>query len=168
MSHDRFFMDKLYNKLLVFEGEGKVKEWVGSYRTAREAEIRGHASEQRPAPAPPRPQHRRQESAREEDDLRRTLGTAEDRQGDAKLEAKKAELLTSLSKSGTDHHKMMDLSLGSKDHGPTGWDDGSGWLVLSEKIGFRGGRRCIRVVEWYPQITQKVPPNGSRGTWLGW
>src|SRR5690606_34510022 len=36
VSHDRFFMDKLCTKLLVFEGAGKVKEWVGSYTELRE------------------------------------------------------------------------------------------------------------------------------------
>jgi hypothetical protein len=29
-------MDKLCTKLLVFEGEGKIKEWVGSYTELRE------------------------------------------------------------------------------------------------------------------------------------
>src|SRR5690606_29995329 len=36
VSHDRFFMDKLCTKLLVFEGEGRIKEWVGSYSDLRE------------------------------------------------------------------------------------------------------------------------------------
>jgi ATP-binding cassette subfamily F protein uup len=36
VSHDRYFMDKLCTKLLVFEGEGKIKEWVGSYTELRE------------------------------------------------------------------------------------------------------------------------------------
>ncbi len=29
-------MDKLCTKLLVFEGEGKIKEWVGSYTELRD------------------------------------------------------------------------------------------------------------------------------------
>ena len=38
VSHDRFFMDKVCSKLLVFEGEGKIKEWVGSYTELREVQ----------------------------------------------------------------------------------------------------------------------------------
>ncbi|MCB0774511.1 MAG: ABC-F family ATP-binding cassette domain-containing protein, partial [Flavobacteriales bacterium] len=44
VSHDRFFMDKICTKLLVFEGEGKIKEWVLSY-----TELREHQKEQEKA-----------------------------------------------------------------------------------------------------------------------
>jgi ATP-binding cassette subfamily F protein uup len=46
VSHDRYFMDKLVDELLVFEGYGKVKSILGSYsayRASRKPEV--HASE---------------------------------------------------------------------------------------------------------------------------
>ncbi|MBL7965069.1 MAG: ABC-F family ATP-binding cassette domain-containing protein [Flavobacteriales bacterium] len=39
VSHDRFFMDKLCTKLLVFEGEGRIREWVGNYTELREQQL---------------------------------------------------------------------------------------------------------------------------------
>lgn len=36
VSHDRFFMDKVIDHLLVFEGEGKVKDFPGNYTDYRE------------------------------------------------------------------------------------------------------------------------------------
>lgn len=37
VSHDRYFMDKLVDELLVFEGGGKIKSIIGSYSSYREA-----------------------------------------------------------------------------------------------------------------------------------
>jgi ATP-binding cassette subfamily F protein uup len=37
VSHDRYFMDKLVDELLVFEGNGKIKNITGSYSAYREA-----------------------------------------------------------------------------------------------------------------------------------
>lgn len=31
VSHDRYFLDKVINKLLIFEGQGNVKKYIGSY-----------------------------------------------------------------------------------------------------------------------------------------
>lgn len=36
VSHDRFFVDKLADHLFIFEGEGKVKDFVGSYSGYRQ------------------------------------------------------------------------------------------------------------------------------------
>ena len=47
VSHDRFFMDKICTKLLVFEGDGKIKEWVGSYTELREMQKLREAQAQR-------------------------------------------------------------------------------------------------------------------------
>ncbi len=35
VSHDRYFMDKVVDHLLVFEGEGKLKEIIGNYSIYR-------------------------------------------------------------------------------------------------------------------------------------
>ena len=36
VSHDRYFMDKLVDHLFVFEGEGKIRDFNGSYSAYRE------------------------------------------------------------------------------------------------------------------------------------
>ena len=38
VTHDRYFMDKLVDELLVFEGNGKIKSILGSYSSYRESE----------------------------------------------------------------------------------------------------------------------------------
>ena len=62
VSHDRFFMDKVTEHLFCFEGEGKVRDFPGSYtlyREVREAEERERAEQEQakrkasePAPTP--------------------------------------------------------------------------------------------------------------------
>src|SRR5690606_9168288 len=58
VSHDRFFVDKVCNKILYFAGEGEVREWVGTYTDlyrSRKAEARRPASPPAgSAPPPPR------------------------------------------------------------------------------------------------------------------
>jgi ATP-binding cassette subfamily F protein uup len=69
VSHDRFFMDKICTKLLVFEGEGIIKEWVLSYtelrehqkeqeRTAKEVRSAKGAKEEQPIQPPLEPHER--------------------------------------------------------------------------------------------------------------
>ena len=36
VSHDRFFLDKIADHLFVFEGEGKIKDFIGGYSDYRE------------------------------------------------------------------------------------------------------------------------------------
>ncbi len=38
VSHDRYFMDKLVDHLFVFEGDGKIRDYVGTYSEFREEE----------------------------------------------------------------------------------------------------------------------------------
>ena len=35
VTHDRYFMDKLVDHLFVFEGEGKIKDFIGNYNDYR-------------------------------------------------------------------------------------------------------------------------------------
>jgi ATP-binding cassette subfamily F protein uup len=43
VSHDRYFLDKLTDHLFVFEGEGKVKDYYGSYQSYRQLQQAGEA-----------------------------------------------------------------------------------------------------------------------------
>ncbi|HEY1021174.1 MAG TPA: ABC transporter ATP-binding protein, partial [Flavisolibacter sp.] len=53
VSHDRYFMDRLVDHLLVFEGEGVVTDYPGNYSQYREAQKEKETfAAPKPAPAP--------------------------------------------------------------------------------------------------------------------
>ncbi|MCW5899045.1 MAG: ABC-F family ATP-binding cassette domain-containing protein [Flavobacteriales bacterium] len=118
VSHDRFFMDKLCTKLLVFEGEGRIKEWVGSYTDLREIQKANAARPKKTAP------ERAPETRAEAPSAKSTTVTPKKKLTYAErlelqridkdlpgLEKRKAELLAILSAGGTDHHAMMEKSI---------------------------------------------------------
>ncbi len=49
VSHDRYFMDKVVDHLLVFKGQGEVKDFPGNYTQYREWEKMGSSSSSRPS-----------------------------------------------------------------------------------------------------------------------
>ncbi|MBV6406314.1 MAG: ABC-F family ATP-binding cassette domain-containing protein [Flavobacteriales bacterium] len=142
VSHDRFFMDKLCTKLLVFKGGGAIAEWVGSYTELREAEREARAGEERAraekagrkdreaAPAAPNAQAgakkltyaERLELERIDRDM-------------PKLEARKQELLALMAAGGTDHHRMMEHSIELEKAMRELDRMTDRWLELSERAG---------------------------------
>ena len=52
VSHDRHFLDRLVDHILVFQGDGSVKDFVGSYSQYRESERRVHSAGRGSAVAP--------------------------------------------------------------------------------------------------------------------
>ena len=108
-------MDKLCTKLLVFEGEGKVKEWVGSYTELREVQKRrltaakSAAPSKEPVKAAPVEEVKKATGAKLTFNERKELNRIDTEM--PKLEKKKEELLAVLAKGGTDHHAMMERSM---------------------------------------------------------
>ena len=154
VSHDRFFMDKLCTKLLVFEGEGKVKEWVGSYselravQKARAAKPKSTGSRGgEPAPVEKSAGSRGEDPAQVADsgseagmtETKKKLSFNERKELNRidaempKLEKKKEELLALLAKGGTDHHAMMERSMELETTIKQLDQLTDRWLVLSEK-----------------------------------
>ncbi|MFN3875181.1 MAG: ABC-F family ATP-binding cassette domain-containing protein, partial [Flavobacteriales bacterium] len=135
VSHDRFFMDKLCTKLLVFEGRGVIKEWVGSYTELREAqkaregrEARDGKEEKAP-PAPKAEPPRKKLTYAERLELQRI-----DREL-PRLEARKEELLAIMAQGGADHHAMMEHSIALERTIAELDRMTDRWLELSEKAG---------------------------------
>ncbi|MBZ0205140.1 MAG: ABC-F family ATP-binding cassette domain-containing protein [Flavobacteriales bacterium] len=132
VSHDRFFMDKLCTKLLVFEGNGVIKEWVHSYTELRDYQL---ALAARPAKKP--------EAAVEAAPKRKPSGkmTFAERNELKKidkdlpaLEKKKEELAVEMMEKAADHHAIMQLSI-ELEKVTTQLDAlGERWLVLMEKV----------------------------------
>ncbi|MBO5655766.1 MAG: ABC-F family ATP-binding cassette domain-containing protein, partial [Rikenellaceae bacterium] len=137
VSHDRYFMDKVADHLLVFEGEGQIKDFPGTYsdflewRTLRDAELR-KAEQQAAAKATPTPKRTTTPRAdklsykekREMESIEQEL---------PQLEAKRAEMEAELSSGTLPTDRLLALSteLGALiDH----IDEISmRWLELSEK-----------------------------------
>lgn len=93
VSHDRYFMDRLVDHLLVFEGDGKIRDFPGNYSQYRESlKYEENSSRQVKAPAPqvPKEIHRKSTIAklsfrdkRELDDLEREIASLETEKLDA-------------------------------------------------------------------------------------
>lgn len=134
VSHDRFFMDKICNKLLVFEGEGKIKEWVGSYTELRDKQI---ADAQRPA-AKPAPVVPVAEVAKPKATGKK-LSFGEQRELEKidkempLAETRKAQLLEKMAAGAGDHHAMMQLSIELEATTSELDSMGERWLELMEK-----------------------------------
>ncbi|WP_454047362.1 ABC-F family ATP-binding cassette domain-containing protein [Chryseobacterium sp. Marseille-Q8038] len=52
VSHDRYFMDRIVDHVLAFEGEGKIRDFVGNFSEYREARSREEALEKNTAVKP--------------------------------------------------------------------------------------------------------------------
>ena len=142
VSHDRFFMDKLCTKLLVFKGDGVITEWVGSYTELREAEREARANEEKgkaernrrtdqevEAAKPAAPAGARKLTYAERLELQRI-----DKEM-PRLEARKAELLALMAAGGTDHHAMMAHSIELEKAIQDLDRMADRWLELSERAG---------------------------------
>lgn len=115
VSHDRFFMDKVAGHLFCFEGEGKVRDFPGSYtryREVREEEERLRAEAEqakRKAAAPPTP-------SRSTANRPARLSYAEKKELEGiltripELEAEKARLEAELSTGALAHEALLQAS----------------------------------------------------------
>lgn len=108
VSHDRYFMDKIVDHLLVFKGEGVVKDFPGNYSDYREAEHAEQAQlkELQKAKAQPQANSTSTENRRNETEKPRKMSFKEKREFETieqelpSLEAQKNQIETQMS-SGT-------------------------------------------------------------------
>jgi ABC transport system ATP-binding/permease protein len=150
VSHDRFFMDKLCTKLLVFEGDGKIKEWVGSYSELRDKQkaqagrlkVESAAKTDKTASAAGALGERGSlaltastETAKKKLTYAEKLELQRIDKEMPRLEARKEELLAVMAKGGTDHHKMMEQSIALEKAIAELDRMMDRWLILSEKAG---------------------------------
>jgi ATP-binding cassette subfamily F protein uup len=113
-SHDRFFMDKLVDHYLIFEGEGKVHDHHGSYeeyhqlKKKREAEERAKKKGESSASTNGQKQSSGNYDERLSYNERREYNKLEDKI--AELEEKKKELEAEISSGNLDHEKLRKKS----------------------------------------------------------
>ena len=109
VSHDRFFMDKVVDHLLVFEGNGKIKDFPGNYTQYREWKSNQVKTKNAAIKTEPKTQKERHAAKRkltykeqkEFEQLEAVIG---------QLETEKVEIEAALSGGESDATKIMELS----------------------------------------------------------
>ncbi|ENQ3107755.1 ATP-binding cassette, subfamily F, uup [Bacillus sp. 491mf] len=110
VSHDRYFLDKIAEELFVFEGDGNVRIFFGSYsdyldeKKAQEALLKAEVQKEKKVEEAPKQQRKRKLSYNEQ----REWETIEDKI--AELEAKIESITEELEKVGADYTKAQQLS----------------------------------------------------------
>ncbi|MGF9965848.1 ABC-F family ATP-binding cassette domain-containing protein [Bacillus rhizoplanae] len=110
VSHDRYFLDKIAEELFVFEGNGHVHIFFGSYsdyldeRKEQEALLKAEVQKEKKVEEAPKQQRKRKLSYNEQ----REWETIEDKI--AELEAKIESIAEELEKVGADYTKAQQLS----------------------------------------------------------
>ncbi len=131
VSHDRFFMDKLCTKLLVFEGNGVIKEWIHSYTELREyqKELAARPSKKLEVATETAPQKKAfgKMTYAERNELKKL-----DKEMPA-LEKKKEEIAAEMVAKSADHHAIMELSIELEKATAQLDRMGDRWLELMEK-----------------------------------
>lgn len=133
VSHDRYFMDKLVDHLFVFEGEGKVKDFIGKYNDYRLA-LKNDAPIGKSTKEP----EKKEDKPEKEDQEKKKLSYKEKVEFEAleidipKLEAKKVELNNLLVANTSNHEEIMKVTeeLGTISNELD--DKTDRWLTLSE------------------------------------
>ena len=136
VSHDRFFMDKVCSKLLVFEGEGKIKEWVGNYTELREMQeekevkvVKEVKQERVEREVETKLEAKKKITYAERLELERLEKELPD------YESRKEQLLQSLGEAGIGHEELARRSLQLEEVSRTLDKMSDRWLELSEKAG---------------------------------
>lgn len=108
VTHDRYFMDKLVDHLFVFEGEGKIKDYIGKYNEYRlEAKNKSTSTIEKP---------KQETSAKTKDQPKTKLSYKEKVEFEElekdipKLEEKKAALNQLLLDSSSNHEELLKLT----------------------------------------------------------
>ena len=115
VSHDRSFLDHLADHIFVFEGEGKVKDWYGTYSAYKSKKAEDARAGQKGAAASSqstavKPQESRSLAQKPKATFKQQREYAELTEKIARLEAEKAEVEALLSGQETDPEKIADAS----------------------------------------------------------
>ncbi|MEM7375664.1 MAG: ABC-F family ATP-binding cassette domain-containing protein [Bacteroidota bacterium] len=143
VTHDRFFMDRLVDHLFVFQGEGKIKDYPGSYSQYREwkqqqeqetisqEKAKDKSSTQRESTVSPRP---------EKKNSSKKLSYKDQREFDMlepqieELEEKKAALESQMNAGGSDFEALQELAKELERVSTELEEKTDRWLELSEMV----------------------------------
>ena len=116
VSHDRYFMDRIVDHVLAFEGDGKIKDFVGNFSEYREMKSQKSKSESRDAPTLPSLNKDEKQSANHnKQPIKKKLSYKEQRELEQiekempMLEEKRNKILENLNNE-TDYEEISKLS----------------------------------------------------------
>jgi ATP-binding cassette subfamily F protein uup len=111
VTHDRYFMDKLVDHLFVFEGEGKVKDFIGTYndyrlnrKVSKTSEKKELSADLKVSKQPKPAQEKTKLSYKEKVEFEGLEQELEE------LEIKKSELAELLNNATTDHEELLKIT----------------------------------------------------------
>ncbi len=113
VSHDRFFMDKVVDHILAFEGDGKIKDYPGNYTDYREWKSLQEENESKVESVKSKVDNKKESLA---ENKSRKMSYKERQEFEtlekdiAALETEKADIETKLSGEETDNDKIIALS----------------------------------------------------------
>lgn len=142
VSHDRYFMDRIVDHILAFEGEGKIKDFVGNFSEYREAKSREESMEKSVTQKQPEPSKENtaptlnaQSSAK-----KKKLSFKEQRELETiekeipELEEKRKKILDELNNE-SDYEKISKLSADLENTSEKLENHEMRWLELQEILG---------------------------------
>ena len=135
VSHDRYFLDKCVDHLFVFEGEGRIKDFVGQYSEYREYMKEKEDAERQAQRSTAQPKTQQQ---RTHDTLKRKLSFKEQRELEelerdlASLAEERATLEAELNAGTTDYARLTEISSRIEEIIATTDIKELRWLELSE------------------------------------
>ncbi len=136
VSHDRYFMDKVVDHLLAFEGDGKIKDYPGNYtdyREWKELQLAQEAEEKEKAPKPEKEKQQRPKAEKQQKlsyKEKKEFETLEAEIGG--LEAEKKQIEEQLSGGTIDTDQIVTLSNRMSEVISLLDDKTLRWLELSE------------------------------------
>ncbi len=133
VSHDRFFLDKLTDHLFVFEGDGKIKDFVGNYTDYRDWQsVQAHQQKQakraaKPKQTTPQPKDNNKATYKEKKEFEQLEKDIET------LSARKQELLSQMEDTTLEISKMQEAGMAFQKVSDELDEKELRWLELSEK-----------------------------------
>lgn len=141
VSHDRYFMDRIVDHVLAFEGDGKIKDFVGNFSEYREMKSQKSKSESRDAPTLPSLNKDEKQSANyNKQPIKKKLSYKEQRELEQiekempKLEEKRNKILENLNNE-TDYEEISKLSADLENISEKLEINEMRWLELQEIVG---------------------------------
>lgn len=139
VSHDRFFMDKLVDHYFVFEGQGVIDDFHGTYEEYREEMLKRMAEASSPKKAKPKADDNTGAGQKESTDQPKKLSYNERREFNklekeiAKMEEEKSRLEEKMSGSDLGYEELNELSKEFEELKETLEEKELYWLELAER-----------------------------------
>jgi ATP-binding cassette subfamily F protein uup len=140
VSHDRYFMDRIVDHILAFEGEGKIRDFTGNFSEYREAKSKEDALEKSAAAKPEPVKETVQTSNTQNSSKKKRLSFKEQRELETiekempELEQQRAKIMDQLNNE-SDYEKISKLSADLEMISGKLEDHEMRWLELQEMLG---------------------------------